>query len=154
MAWALPVRRPPLARGTLVPQPVPRGTLVDRWDQWFPTVRLQLGPGQARIGDSAPIQLGSRKGSVVWVESWRGSPREVSPKFGDNLSISRFGFKTKLQGQCLGDPRPPLGTSQGLRITQSGGSAVPCVSHSIFVSLSLSLCLFVSFVCLSLSLPL
>ena len=121
----------PLARGTSVPQLVPSGTLVDRRDQWFPTVRLQLGPSQARIGDCAPIQLGSRKGSVGWVESWRGSPREGSPKFGDNLKISRFGFTTKLQGQCPGDRRPPLGTSQGLRITRSESTAVPCVSQVI-----------------------
>ena len=125
----------PLARGTSVPQPVPSGTLVDRWDLWLPMVRLQSGPSQARVGDCALIQLGSRKGSVGWVESWRGSPREGSPKFGDNLGdnlkVSRFGFASKLQGQCPGDRRPPLGTSQGLRITRSESNAVPCVSQVI-----------------------
>ena len=121
----------PLARGTSVPQPVPSGTLVDHRDLWFPTVRLQLGPSQARIGDCALIQLGSRKGSVGWVESWRGSPREGSPKFGDNLKVVRFGFTPKLQGQCPGYRRPPLGTSQGLRITRSESTVVTCVSQVI-----------------------
>lgn len=90
-----------------------------RWSQ----VKLGLG--------IAPLQLGSRKGSVGWVESWTGSPGEGSPKFGDNLKISRFGFKTKPQGQCPGDRRPPLGTSQGLRITRSESTVVPCVSQVI-----------------------
>ena len=136
VAVAPPFPRPPLARGTSVPQLVPSGTLVDRWDLGSPAVRLQVEPSQARIGDCAPLQLGSRKGSVGWVESWRGSPREGSPKFGDNLKVSRFGFTPKLQGQCPGDRRPPLGTSQGLRITRSENTVVPCVSHLLSLSLS------------------
>ena len=129
VAVAPPFPRPPLARGTSVPQLVPSGTLVDRWDLGSPAVRLQVEPSQARIGDCAPLQLGSRKGSVGWVESWTGSPGEGSPKFGDNLRVSRFGEVPKLSGLCPGSPRFPLGPSQGFRITRSESTVVPCDSQ-------------------------
>ena len=128
---APPFPRPSLARGTSVPQLVPSGTLVDRWDLGSPAVRLQVEPSQARIGDCAPLQLGSRKGSVGWVESWTGSPGEGSPKFGDNLRVSRFGEVPKLSGLCPGSPRFPLGPSQGFRITRSESTVVPCDSQVI-----------------------
>jgi hypothetical protein len=131
VAVAPPFPRPPLARGTSVPQLVPSGTLVDRWDLGSPAVRLQVEPSQARIGDCAPLQLGSRKGSVGWVESWTGSPGEGSPKFGDNLRVSRFGEVPKLSGLCPGSPRFPLGPSQGFRITRSESTVVPCDSQVI-----------------------
>ena len=117
MAWLCHTANPPIAWGTSVPQQVPSGTLGGRWDFGSHTVRLQEGPGQARIGASAPLRLGSRKGSEGWVEPLKGSSKEGPPKFGGNLDTTLLGEVPKRQGKgAMG----AVGSLQALPTTSLG----------------------------------
>jgi hypothetical protein len=117
LGFAIPPT-PPL-RGARQCQ-VPSGTLGGRWDLGSHTVRLQEGPGQARIGASAPLRLGSRKGSEGWVEPLKGSSKEGPPKFGGNLDTTLLGEVPKRQGKVPWEPpvpfRPFLGHCSSLEL--------------------------------------